>query len=150
MKNVSYLFVLLFLSSILTAQKANYKVFPFKSGIVEYKLEGNSKGSHVKYFDNYGYKQADYTEAETVVFGFSTTSAISTDHHKHCEFKSRSWQGVLDTTLCDKVYQCFATGQWFSPGTPVSSTNRTDTHDITEILLKVALSTIAPNPMLHH
>jgi hypothetical protein len=35
-----------------------------------------------------------------------------------------------------------ATGQWFSPGTPVSSTNKTDHHDITEILLKVALNTI--------
>jgi hypothetical protein len=30
----------------------------------------------------------------------------------------------------------------FSPGTPVSSTNKTDYHNITEILLKVALSTI--------
>ena len=29
-----------------------------------------------------------------------------------------------------------------SPGTPVSSTNKTDCQDITEILLKVALSTI--------
>jgi hypothetical protein len=34
------------------------------------------------------------------------------------------------------------TGQWFSLGTPVSSTNKTDRHDITEILLKVALNTI--------
>ena len=32
--------------------------------------------------------------------------------------------------------------QWFSPGIPVSSTNETDRHHITEILLKVALSTI--------
>jgi hypothetical protein len=30
----------------------------------------------------------------------------------------------------------------FSLGTPVSSTNKTDRHDITEILLKVALNTI--------
>jgi hypothetical protein len=30
----------------------------------------------------------------------------------------------------------------FLPGTPVSSTNKTDPHDITEILLKVALNTI--------
>ena len=36
-------------------------------------------------------------------------------------------------------------GQWFSPGTPVSSTNKTDHHDITEILLKVVLNTIYPN-----
>jgi hypothetical protein len=31
---------------------------------------------------------------------------------------------------------------WFSLGTPVSSTNKTDRHDITEILLKVALNII--------
>ena len=34
------------------------------------------------------------------------------------------------------------TGRWFSQGTPVSSNNKTDEHDITDILLKVALSTI--------
>jgi hypothetical protein len=32
--------------------------------------------------------------------------------------------------------------RWFSPGTPVSFTNKTNRHDIAEILLKVALSTI--------
>ena len=46
------------------------------------------------------------------------------------------------TTLCDKVYQWLATGQWFSLGTSVSSTNKTDHHDITEILLKVMLNII--------
>ena len=50
--------------------------------------------------------------------------------------------GVLDTTLCDKVCQWLATCRWFSPGTPVSSANKTDCHDIVEILLKVALNTI--------
>ena len=49
---------------------------------------------------------------------------------------------VLDTTLCDKVCQWLATGQWFSLGTSVSSTNKTDSQNITEILLKVALNTI--------
>jgi hypothetical protein len=34
------------------------------------------------------------------------------------------------------------TGQWFSLGPPVSSTNKTACHDTTEILLKVALNTI--------
>jgi hypothetical protein len=34
------------------------------------------------------------------------------------------------------------TGRWFSPGSLVSSTNKTDSHDITEILLKVALNSI--------
>jgi hypothetical protein len=41
---------------------------------------------------------------------------------------------ILDTTLCYKVCQWLVTGQWFSP---VSSTNKTDCHDITEILLQV-------------
>ena len=48
--------------------------------------------------------------------------------------------GVLDTTLCE-VCQWLAAGLWFSPGTPVSSTNKTDRHDIAEIVLKVVLNT---------
>jgi len=46
------------------------------------------------------------------------------------------------TTLCDKVCQWLATSRWFSAGPPVSSLNKTDRHDIAEILLKVALNTI--------
>jgi hypothetical protein len=44
-------------------------------------------------------------------------------------------RGVLDTTLYDKVCQWLATGRWYSPGTQASSTNKTDRHNITEILL---------------
>jgi hypothetical protein len=40
---------------------------------------------------------------------------------------------------------CHLTGLWFSPDSPVSSTIKTDRHDVTEILLKVALNTIKPN-----
>jgi hypothetical protein len=39
-------------------------------------------------------------------------------------------------TYCD-----LRQGQWFYPGTLISSTNKTDHHAITEILLKVALNT---------
>jgi hypothetical protein len=39
----------------------------------------------------------------------------------------------------DKVYQLLAHGRWFSPGTPASSTTKTDPHDIADILLKMAL-----------
>jgi hypothetical protein len=44
----------------------------------------------------------------------------------------------------DKVCRGLATGLWFFLGPLVSSTNKTDRHDITviEILLKVASSTI--------
>ena len=45
---------------------------------------------------------------------------------------------VLDI-VCDKICQCLAAGWWVSP---VSSTNKTDRHDITELLLKVALNTV--------
>ena len=37
----------------------------------------------------------------------------------------------------------------FSPGTPVSSTHKTDCHDIAEILLKVALYTFSMTPSLY-
>jgi hypothetical protein len=43
---------------------------------------------------------------------------------------------VLDATLCDKVCQWLATGRWFPPLIKLSR------HDITEILLNVALNTI--------
>jgi len=76
---------------------------------------------------------------DRMVVGFITTYAYSAFHHLSCEFKPYSCRSVLDTTLCDKNCQRLATGWWFSP---VSSTNKTDHHDITEILLKVALNTI--------
>jgi len=55
-------------------------------------------------------------------------------------------RGVLDATLCNKVCQWLATGRWFSPDTPVFSTNKTERHDIVEILQKVVLSTITLTP----
>jgi thioester reductase-like protein len=50
------------------------------------------------------------------------------------------WLRVLASSAVDRGL----VGCWFSPGTLVSSTNKTDLHDITEILLKVALNTITP------
>ena len=84
---------------------------------------------------------------DRMVVGFTTTCEINAYHHWSCEFEPHSWQGVLDATLCDKICQWLVTGQWFSPVTPVSSTNKTDHHDITEILLKVALNTIIQLPL---
>jgi hypothetical protein len=66
------------------------------------------------------------------------------------EFEPRSWGGVLDTTLCDKVCQWLAIGGEISPATPVSSTNKTDRHDIAEILLKVALKHHKPTKLSQH
>ena len=75
-----------------------------------------------------------------MVVCFTTTYAISAYHHwfilVRISIRARC------TTLSDSVCQLLATGRWFSPGSPVSSTNKTDRHEITEILLKVALRTI--------
>jgi len=51
-------------------------------------------------------------------------------------------RGFAPGFVSDKVYQFLAHGRWSSPGTPASSTTKTGRHDIAEILLKVALSTI--------
>jgi hypothetical protein len=65
-----------------------------------------------------------------MVVGFTTTC---------CEFECCSQRGVFDITLYDKIYQWLTAGEWFSS---VSSTNKSDRHNINEILLKVALNTI--------
>jgi hypothetical protein len=39
----------------------------------------------------------------------------------------------------DKVYQLFAHGRWFSPGTPASPTTKTGRHDIAEKIAELAL-----------
>ena len=79
-------------------------------------------------------------DRDRMIVGFTTTYAISAYYHWCCEFESRS--GRCEQHYVIKVCQWLATGRWFSLGTPVSSTNKTDRHDITEILLIVALNTI--------
>jgi hypothetical protein len=62
-------------------------------------------------------------------------------------------RGVLDTTLCDKVCQWLVTGWGFflvHCCTPVSTINKTACHNITEMLLKVALITITLTHPLNH
>jgi len=56
-------------------------------------------------------------------------------HHWCFEFESRSGRDVQHYVI--KFVSDLR--QWFSPDAPVSSTNKTDHHDITEILLKVVL-----------
>ena len=57
--------------------------------------------------------------------------------------------GIRRAASSDQAYQLLAHGRWFSPGTPASSTTKTGRHDIAEILLKVALSTIN-QPFTHY
>ena len=55
-------------------------------------------------------------------------------------------RGVLDRILYDKVCMLLARCRWFSLSTPVFPTSKTDSHDITEIWLKVALKAVTLNP----
>ncbi len=61
---IRLLFIFLILSSNIFAQEKYVKLFPFKSAIIEYKYEASFKGTHVKYIDDWGYKQADYIKKE--------------------------------------------------------------------------------------
>ena len=70
-----------------------------------------------------------------LILGYELRSLLNKDP------RAAQWGCTRITAASDKVYQLLAHGRWFSPGTPASSTTKTGRHDITEILLKVALST---------
>jgi hypothetical protein len=82
---------------------------------------------------------------------------LNTIYICHCIFRSKSSWPSSDsnfvTRYCPKSSPSWwwSYGRWtyifvqvsgFSPGTPASSTNKIDRHDIADILLKVALNTI--------
>ena len=52
---------------------------------------------------------------------------------------------IVTDVVSSNPTQLLATGQWFSSGPPISPNNKTDCHGITELLVKVALSTIKSN-----
>jgi hypothetical protein len=68
---------------------------------------------------------------DRMIVGFTTTY-ISNQFLSQLMLWVRISTRTRCTTLCDKVCQWLATGRWFSPVPPVSFTNTTDRHDITE------------------
>jgi len=77
-----------------------------------------------------------------MIVAFTTTYAISVYHHWCCEFESgRGTHHFVIKFLSDlRQIGCFS---------EVSSTNKTDCHDIAEIVLKVALNTIKQTTKQH-
>jgi hypothetical protein len=76
-----------------------------------------------------------------MIVGFTTTYAIGSYRHSY-ELESRSGRGeqhyVSDLQQVDGI----------SPGVPISSTNNTDRHDMTEIFFESGVNyiiTIKPN-----
>ena len=77
----------------------------------------------------------------SLIYILVTIYAISA--YQYSEFESRSGEVYLIQHYVKK----FVSDLWqFTPGTPVSSINKTDRQDITEILFKVALNTITLTP----
>ncbi|MDA3844312.1 MAG: hypothetical protein PF588_08110 [Candidatus Kapabacteria bacterium] len=68
------LFALVLFSGTLVSQAKQGFVYFEKSGTVEYKYSGTTKGTSTVYFDNYGSKRAEYSTLKTTVFGFSSES----------------------------------------------------------------------------
>ena len=75
---------------------------------------------------------------------FITTYAINAYHHYRCEFEPHA--GDVYSIQHNVIMFSVTCGRSaVSPGTLVSSTIKTDCHDMTEILLKMALNTIIIN-----
>ena len=68
----------------------------------------------------------------------------------HCKWKLKLRSHDYTCCCLIEVCQWRATGRWFSPGTLVSFTNKTDHHNITEILLKVTFNTTNLNQTKHN
>ena len=74
---------------------------------------------------------------------------FSINSHFIAHYKCGGWgdrelafQCVLDTTLCDKDCPWLVASRCFFLGTVVSSTSKTDHHDITDILLNMVITTV--------
>jgi hypothetical protein len=74
---------------------------------------------------------------DRMLVGSITTCAISAYHFQSCEFEPHSWRGLLDKIYCVKSLSV----TW-DRLLVLSSTNKTDRHNIIEKLLKVVLNTI--------
>ena len=66
---------------------------------------------------------------DRMVVGFTITYAVSAYYYRCCEFESRPGQGVQHYVI-KFVIDLRQVHGWFSPDPPVSSTIKTDRHDI--------------------
>ena len=90
---------------------------------------------HITYMFT-SHMKRDHRTRERMVVEFTAPYAISAYHHCCCEFESRSGRGVQHYVI-----------MFVSP--PVSSSNKTDRHDRTEIWLNVAFNAIKQGNNTH-
>jgi hypothetical protein len=71
-RNLKMFFVLLTLCLMVTTIFAEkFKKYKNKSGMIEYKMSGNSEGKSVTYWDDYGYKEVMISQTKTKVWGMT-------------------------------------------------------------------------------
>jgi hypothetical protein len=74
--NLIPLIVLLAFSGVCVAQQ--FSKYPFETGMIEYKLEGYSKGKQVTYWSKFGYNEYTIVEQETNLLGEKSVSKKAT------------------------------------------------------------------------
>jgi len=97
MKNLFLVLALVSSVSWASAQNKSVKdekVYEMKSGIIEYQLDGMSKGTKTHWFDDYGRLQCTRTVTTIKVMGFSTKE-------EKLEIRNHEW--VYSINLIDKT-----------------------------------------------
>ncbi len=87
MKKILFLSISIFIFISVNAQKI--KKYPFKSGIIEYKCEGNRTGTETMYWDEYGHKEYHIRNLETKT---STEVEKSVEHILYIGVEMYSWE----------------------------------------------------------
>ncbi len=72
MKNLLKLFLLLAVFSVAFAGSNKFKLYGFKSAIIEYKLSGQESGTQTTYIKEYGFKQAEYKKTSSSIMGIKS------------------------------------------------------------------------------
>lgn len=72
----------------------NMKQFDVKSGKIEYKIEGKTKGTKTLWFDDYGRYQYEHTVTSTKMFGMTTKA-------ESLKIRDKEW--MYDINLVDKT-----------------------------------------------
>jgi len=76
---VLLLSILIVSSSFFTIHpEQEFKRYGIKSGIIEFELSGAQSGKETVYFDDWGYREAKYTEAELNIGGFTQKNSSIT------------------------------------------------------------------------
>ncbi len=97
MKKLLTLAVLMIIALASIAQNEDYmnmKQFDVKSGKIEYKIEGKTKGTKTLWFDDYGRFQYEHTVTTTKMFGM-------TSKEERLRIRDKEW--MFDLNLVDKT-----------------------------------------------